>query len=206
MSRRTVLFAALGLMVSLSSARADYMTYFGEGLTSTVTIHDSGHLADGLTVGAGQFLIGYQGQDVTGYCVDLDHYAASSDVVARSIETVSRGDMIAYLYETYSPTVTDGTRAAALQSAIWECLAETGTTLDVNIGSFSISGNSDVETLANQMLATLPASYTPAGSTVRLDSDQQQDVVVPEPATMGILALGGALMMWKRSRGRSIAQ
>ncbi|MCE5278981.1 MAG: PEP-CTERM sorting domain-containing protein [Planctomycetaceae bacterium] len=190
-------------------ASADVMTYNGQALNSQVKINCVGTLANSLTTGAGQMKINYQGEDVLGYCVDLNHYAGTTEVTERSASTLANGWMVAYLFNTYAPAVVTGIDASALQSALWEVINETGSVFDVTAGHFFISNNAAVATAANNLLATIPASYSPSVWPIVLDSLTKQDIIIegriPEPATIGMMVLGSMGVFMRRLSRRHVA-
>lgn len=180
-----------------------YMTYNGLGLSSQVQVHASGLLADNLMVPAGQLKVNYENEDYLAYCVDLNDYAASTDVTEKDMSFINNGDMVAWLFETYADGVTTGTQAAALSVAIWEVIYETDPIFNAGTGFFWISENQAVRDGANALLATLgsmPSSYTPSNGMMVLHGEEVQDVVVPEPTSLGLLCVGGACFLRKRRR------
>ncbi len=204
----SIIIACLTVAVLASSACADFMSYGGQGFKSAVTLHADGYLADGRRVYAGQNTLDYEGFTYDGYCVDIDHWVGSSEVVERPYTWLNNGDLVAYLYETYAPTVDSNTTAAALSVSIWEVLFETENAYDPSSGAFSVStSNGGVFTEAEAMLQTLPPAYAPVGEVIVLDSPDKQDMVVghatkvPEPSTAILLAMGS--LLWLRRRRRT---
>ncbi len=190
-------------------AQASMMTYNGMGLYQHVTVHASGTLANNLTVNAGQNHIGWEGEQHIAYCVDINQYAGSSQATAVPVTSVPNGNLAAWLFDTYSQQADTSLEAAALQTALWEVLNETGSTFNVSSGYFSITGNSAVATKANSMLAGLDRTYVSAYPPMILQSSSKQDMLIsnpnlnsPEPATMGLLILGATgLLARHRRRG-----
>jgi len=185
------------------------MTYNGMGLKDTVKVHAPGHLADNLTVHAGQLHVTYLGEDYDAFCVDIDQYVGTSEVDEWTVyDLPQNGDLIAFLFETYADGVATGVEAAALQVAIWEVLSETDDSFfDLTSGNFQILNNAPVVALATTYLATVPGSYTPIIEPVVLHSETKQDVIisggqVPEPASLSVLSLGAVLSLIRRRRRR----
>lgn len=198
---------AIVMACTAAIASADYMYYNGMGKNATVKVHAPGHNIDGRTTKAGQMDLTYGGVDYYGYCVDVDQYAGSSQVTELSYESLNNADMIAYLFETYSDSISNGTVAAALQSAIWEMLYETSGNYNLSSGTFRISHNCGALIAGNTMLATMPSSYEPAYELLVLHSNCKQDMLigtdipVPEPMTLTMLIGGGVVvLLGKRHR------
>ena len=203
---------AVGLLLACDSAKASWMTPTGMGPNEVVTTHIAGLLADGLQVYDGPEMLTYNGQVYAGYCVDLNHYAGATEVTEVSPLTLTNGLKVSYLLETYGGSATTNLSAAALQTAIWEVISEpAGGPFDATSGTFSISGNAEVAAAANALLATIPALYTPLGCPTVLHSDTAQSFVidlpghipVPEPATMGLLTVGGMFLSRAGRRRRA---
>ena len=199
----TVCVAVLALCLAGSVASADMMTFDGTGLHETVKVHAHGTLADGKRIDVGQLLVTYQDIDYEAYCVDINHYVASCWMTERGVDSLNNGDMVAFLFETYSADVTTGLEAAALGVSIWEVINETASTFDITDGYFSISHNADVTTAANNLLASLPGSYASQWDLTVLHNRCKQDMligVVPEPATLTLIGLGGLGLLLRRRR------
>ncbi|MCE5327427.1 MAG: PEP-CTERM sorting domain-containing protein [Planctomycetaceae bacterium] len=203
-----VVCAAVISLIGMQASAA-VMTYSGEALSAQFKINCTGTLANGQTVAAGQMKINYLGEDLLGYCVDLDHYSATTEVTERSASTLTNGWMVAYLFNTYAPAVATAVDAAALQTALWEVINETGSVFNVTSGHFFITNNASVATAANNLLASIPASYSPSVWPIVLDSVDKQDILIqgriPEPATISMLLLGSLGVFMRRLNRHHVA-
>lgn len=197
--------AALTVLAISPSAWGSLMTYNGVALSQTVQTHAPGKLADGLTTYAGQELITFENVNYKAYCVDLNQYAATAQATAVPLNLTSFNNQwqLAYLFDTYAAGVTTDLQAAALGTAIWEVLTEpNGGAFDVTdtYSQFWITGNNSVAAAANALLASLPANYTPTVWPVVLQSATAQDFIIPEPATLALLGVGGLVLLRSRRR------
>jgi len=208
-SELITLLALASLLLAVPAASADVMTYEGLGLVSTVKLHAAGLLGDGKTVLAGQYRFTYQGETLNAFCVDIDHYAGTTEATEQPIDFLRNSQQVAYLYETFVPTIQDGTDAAAVGVAIWEVLyEEEQNDFDAGSGYLYITLNAPVLAAANDMLAGMPDSYQPVTDLVVLHSPCKQDMLigslgeVPEPATIAFFALAAPWALLRRPRRR----
>jgi hypothetical protein len=114
----------------------------------------------------------------------------------------SKSDIVARLIGAYLSSPASDQTAAAVQWAIWEVTTETTSVESLFDGSVRIidPAGSSTATLANQYLADY-RNYSPVALTY-LSNPSRQDVVtwnvVPEPATAGLAALSGLLLLRRR--------
>jgi hypothetical protein len=111
-------------------------------------------------------------------------------------------DTIARLVGGYLASTGSDQDAAAVQWAIWEVTTESLLSASLFDGSIRIIEpvSEGTATLANQYLANVK-NYTPVALTY-LRNDGRQDVVtwnvIPEPASAGLAALSGLLLLRRR--------
>ena len=178
------------------------LDYQGMGLKSGVKLYYAPAGLHGLRVSAGQMKIDYRDESYLGYCVDLYHNAGDCWVTEKDpVSALQNGDLAAYLFETYAHDVDAGLKAAALQVAIWEVISEGSCNdFDVDHGLFRIKKNDAVADAANILLAGLPDYHIPDASTIVLECGCKQDMMIPEPGTLALLAAGGVLSLLRRRR------
>ena len=140
------------------------------------------------------------------FCVQPLEHADFGETLVYQIQNPALLDgsqMISHLIGGYLASPRSNLDAAAVQWAIWEINADTTATRSLLDGDVRISSASqDTAMLANQYLTNWK-SYTPAALTY-LKNEGRQDVVtwevVPEPATAGLAALSGLLLLRRRRR------
>ena len=198
----STMFAVAALCLASQLQAAD-IEFLGMGLNKNVHYrHDGNH--DAL---AGELLIEFDGAQHTAYCVDIDHSLKnqwSSDF--EPVSFINGGTQVAYLYDMFASSVSTNVEAAGLQVAIWEVVEDFGGAINLGAGDFKLNGHADVRAAAQGYLSTLPADlsgYTTSSfilSAIPGRSVQKsQNLIVPEPTTLAMLALG-LPMMWIRRR------
>lgn len=124
------------------------------------------------------------------------------------------GSRLAWLYNTYNPTLTQGWEAAALQLAIWEVVLDNNNDA-LNAGQLQVTANTDaqVAALAGSMLAA-SSSMSSTGITffvptqgvnysqTLFQSSAIQLTAVPEPANALLFGVGLLMMGAIRFRRR----
>lgn len=188
-----------------TSIQASPVTFSGMGLNQTVDYKLSG--VD-KTSKAGQILINFQSQNLTAYCVDLNHTVKSSwDATPASPDFINGGRAAAFLYDTYAASVDSSLKAAALQVAIWEVVTDFGGTLNLLAGNFKLLDSENVRNLATIYLGSLPGdvgNYQSSSFIVKSGSDpRSQHLIVPEPATLGVVMVATGMMFADRRRRRA---
>ncbi len=212
MTTRTIILTIVAALVAIPCAVSmadpvdDFMDYRGMAKRDRVriTFDPAGLSNDRIT--AGQMKIRYQDENYLGYCVDIYQYAGDAHVTELApSDVVPGGVQAAFLFETYGDAVSNGRQAAAIQIAIWEVLYETADSYDIRHGAFKAGGNNQVTNLAQVLLDSVPVSYDPSPTTIFLYSESKQDMMIsggeiPEPGTMALLSIGGAMTVIRRRR------
>lgn len=193
MTKTTFTAVACALVCALvaSQAQAIDVTFHGLIHEKNVTVS---HNNSSMNLRAGDFLIEFEGEQHVAYCVDLDHVIKNTWTADIAPVTVLNGGMaIAWLYDTYAQTITTGVEAAGLQVAIWEILDDFGGVLDAGAGLFRVSSPTDVRNAAQGFLNSLPTDLSNYTTTSYIlmsgNSPRSQNLIVPEPGTLGLIGL-----------------
>jgi hypothetical protein len=167
------------------------------------------------TAGTGQGTLIANGE-VKSICSDLMQNSTSSSVVydvvlVRDAPSPANPGLFGLARETalrelwgrhYATATTSQALAEAFSAAAWEIMYEDAGTWDVTSGTGFYCTGADTDQ-ANAWLATLTLDGTGPMANLRalVSSDVQDYVVeVPEPATLGFLAVGGVIALLRRKR------
>ncbi|HVT14174.1 MAG TPA: PEP-CTERM sorting domain-containing protein [Fimbriimonadaceae bacterium] len=144
------------------------------------------------------------------YCVDSGHSplfgsAYNVNMVTLPDAGLPNSGRIAYMYQTFAPTVTNQDQGAGLQLAIWDVLVDGGDGL--TNGNFKASSVTTTMTAAANYLSQ-SVGHTGTATWYQglpRGNGQPQDLIggtpVPEPASL--LVLGGAAAFFLRKRKRA---
>lgn len=192
----------LASIVSVKVVQASPVTFNGMGLNQAVSYKLS---EIDKSNKAGQILITFQNQNLTAYCVDLNNTVKSAwDATPATVDFINGGRAAAFLYDTYAPSVDTALKAAALQVAIWEVVTDFGGSLNLLAGNFKLVDSENVRSLANTFLGSLPGdvgNYQSSSFIVKSGSDpRSQHLIVPEPATLGVVMVAMGMMVADRRR------
>jgi len=207
--RNTRTLSIAVLLAAAVPVSAATITFEGFGLSRDVGYQHQGDNENGP---AGQMNITIDGSPFIAYCVDLDNDAPGQwEAQLLPVNVINGGLAIAYLFDTFSAGVDTDNKAAALQVAIWEVLDDSPGVLDLSLNDFRYFTDSQGQTAnvlaqAQIYLNAIPAppvlaNYV-AQSVIVFSStvDQAQHMIVPEPTSMSILALGAMLVLRRNRR------
>jgi PEP-CTERM motif len=212
---RALACACVALLVSAGAARGGPLKVEldSQGAGENVTIRFLGHDE---TVFAGQLRVHlesgpHNSAQFNSFSVDLDRHlnvGQDYDVARRSTgHGLNHGPQIAWLYNTYGlSTLTDGTRAAALQLAIWDLVEDGGDGLTK--GDFKYLANDPVAALASQFISEAKhhrgrANWLDApGGQLNSDNVHGQSLLAPqlapEPTALLLFGMGAVGMVGYR--------
>lgn len=181
----------------------------GQNLTATLSGILPGLSVNG-TMDNGSFIQNYPSgvldfTDFDAFCVEPTQDLSFGETLVYQIQSplsLANSDTIARLVGGYLASSRSDQEAAAVQWAIWETTTESllaPSLLDGNV-RITTPVSQDTALLANQYLANIN-NYTPATLTY-LTNGTRQDLVtwntVPEPASAGLVALSGLILLRRR--------
>jgi len=208
--KRLLAALVLSLVLCPSFAGADIITPALGTYTMVGTINTAHPAALNGSFYIGQVALNWQGQNYMAYCVDMytDFYLGDSWTPVERLmsdypigstnspyASGGTGSRIAWLVNTYAPTVGTAQDAAALQVAVW-ITAYSG----LSVGSFSFGAYQDY--IRTNAAVWSAASYGKSSDAIWLDFDggpglvHGQDFVlpntasVPEPSSLVLLGAG----------------
>lgn len=213
--------AAASTLIAGGAFAFPTMTYLGadDGRNIQISL-DSGSTYK--TVFAGELKLKLEtsassSQSLIGYCADPRTNMSGSGygvTITNSSVIPGVGSLLGHIVNTYAPSLAlNGLddEAMALQVAIWEILVDSGGPYSVTGGSFR-ARKSDGNAFSAVTLGLINGILSDSGSGVAnyyqsalnaAGAPKSQSILtpVPEPATMGVLAVG-TLAMLRRRRAR----
>lgn len=210
MKTTTLLIGAVAASVAFAAVQAQgqnltaTLNGISPGLTLKGTWNDGGFVYD-YPAGVMNYTDQASNTDFSAFCVEpLQDISYGETLIYQFQSPLSlvNYDMVASLVGGYLASSGSDQDAAAVQWAIWEVTTEALLSASLFDGTIRIIGPAGeaTATLANQYLANIK-SYTPATLTY-LRNDGRQDVVswnvIPEPASAGLAALSGLLLLRRR--------
>jgi hypothetical protein len=204
------------IAVGIGAALAAWLTAGGAAAATlnvtTYTLGEQVRIAAGATrgtVNTAEFKVGLDGEEGFSYCVDLAQnigLGASTGWSVVSPESNAGVIRAAWLVDHFHTSAPSRAAITGLQLAIWETLAEAGssTGYDLYSGAFALESNgasSAATALARSFLGELAAAdltgYFTSADWAKHTKYQDQLVFtnpIPEPSTVLMFALGAALV------------
>ena len=209
MKTSKLLICAVAVSAAIAAVSAQ-----GQSLTATLNGIDPGLTYQGTW--NGDFVYNYPagvmnftdvatGTGFSAFCVQPLQEIVYGETLVYEIQnpiSLANSDIIARLIGRYLASPPSDQTAAAVQWAIWEVTTETTSVESLFNGSVRIieSAGNSTAALANDYLANV-LNYSPVALTY-LSNPTRQDVVtwnvVPEPASAGLAALSGLLLLRRR--------
>jgi hypothetical protein len=210
MKTTKLLVCAVAVSAAIAAVSAQ-----GQSLTATLNGINPGLTYEGTWDGS--FIYDYpagvmnftevgSGLDFSAFCVQPLEDISFGETLVYDIQSPSslgsKADIVARLIGAYLSAPASDETAAAVQWAIWEVTTETTPVESLFDGTVRIidPAGSSTATMANQYLTNY-MNYSPVALTY-LSNPTRQDVVtwnvVPEPATAGLAALSGLLLLRRR--------
>jgi len=212
------LMVTVGVCASAAGASADTLSALFNGASPSRNVSlslDGGESYDTVTAGLMNWTrtggsSDAPAGDFTTFCIELDEHVAPShtynyDVVPIADAPTSldgmgelKGDLLGELFDLYYGTsnFAFGDVAAAFQIAVWEIVYDDG--VDLAGGIFRVANSGSHYGLADDMLDGLTGQYQGAPVIGLASRGSQDQVTVPEPASLGLLLLGIAGLLRRR--------
>lgn len=145
------------------------------------------------------------------FCIEISKHVSSGANYTYNIAGVASGptsilggmgaskaDAVAELCGRYlgGPLQSDGNYGAALQLAIWEIVMDGGR--DLSSGNFRARNRGGYYSLAQNMLSSINGAGPRATLTGLLQDSVQDQIYVPEPASLVLIALGALSQLRRR--------
>lgn len=210
MNTTKLLICAVAVSAAFSAVKAQgqnltaTLNGISPGLTLKGTWNDGGFVYD-YPAGVMNFTDEATDTDFSAFCVEPLQDISYGETLTYQVQSplsLANSDTIARLVGGYLASSGSDQDAAAVQWAIWEVTTEALLSASLFDGSIRIIEpvSEGTALLANQYLANVN-NYTPVSLTY-LRNDSRQDVVtwnvVPEPASAGLAALSGLLLLRRR--------
>ena len=205
MKTTKLLICAVAVAAAFAAVKAQ-----GQNLTARLDGISNGLSVNG-TLDNGSFIQDYPSgvldfTDFDAFCVEPQQSIAFGETLVYQIQSplsLANSDLIARIIGGFLASSKSNLQAAAAQWAIWKITNEPVLGRSLQEGNVRIMPLSeDAAVLGNQFLANID-TYTPV-SLVYLTNETHQDVVtwnvVPEPASAGLAALSGLLLLRRRRR------
>ncbi len=195
---------AIAAAFSAATAKSQNLTAtlsgFGPGLPISGTFNN-GLLTQQYASGVLNFT------EFSAFCVEPNQDVAFGQTLVYQVQnpsTLNNSDTVARLVTSYLASPKTAQDAAAVQWAIWETVTETSSAKSLSGGNVRITptANNDLIALANNYL-TYAECFAPASLTYLTNSNYQDQIswnVVPEPTSLGLVALSGILVLRRRRR------
>ena len=203
MKNITGIITVLSLAVITVTANAATLTYQSNAMGANATISNHGASQN---VFAGLYTVGLTGgpadypTQFNSFCVDLEHSMSTGnawdvDLTPIPDAGLNNSGRLAYLYTTYSTTVTTDEDAAGLQMAAWDILVDGGDGL--SIGNFQASNVSDSAVAAANKFITDSDGKTGTATWLVSTNGSKQNLLGPRSAVpeAGSLSLIGTALL-----------
>jgi hypothetical protein len=195
---------AIAAAFSAATAKSQNLTAtlsgFGPGLPISGTFNN-GLLTEQYASGVLNFT------EFSAFCVEPNQNVAFGQTLVYQVQNptnLNNSDTVARLVTSYLASPKTAQDAAAVQWAIWETVTETSSVKSLAGGNVKITSgvNNDLIVLADHYL-NYAECFSATPLTYLTNSSYQNQVswnVVPEPTSLGLVALSGMLALRRRRR------